>query len=458
MSASDQSPQRLPSLQGRLTLMVLVLVAVVWCGTAALTWYQAQHELDELLDSHLAQGAAMLVVRQAHELDDDDDGLAEMPELHRHADRVAFQVWNRGELVMRSPGASAQPMSAQTQGYSTVDMNGRSWRVFAAQGQSHHMQVFVGEELRSRREILWALLRSLAWPMAVMLPLLALATWLAIREGLRPLRSLSQAVSARAPDDLQPLVLSRSVQELAPLVSALNSLFGQVNELLQTERRFTADAAHELRTPIAGVRAQAQVALSATQDEERRHALALTLSGCDRLTRLVEQLLMLSRLEADPQSVGTAVDLSAQARLVAGDLAVHAMGRHQDIEVDGVSHARVSANDTLVGVLLRNLIDNACRYSPDGARVRVRVDEGEAGQVSLTVEDSGPGLSGADLHRLGERFFRVLGTGQSGSGLGWSIVRRIALMLGLAVAVDRSPELGGLRVVVRGWRQAEREA
>ena len=199
-----ESTRRPHSLQGRLLLLVLSLVTVVWCAATVLTWYQARHELDELLDSHLAQGAAMLVVRQVHDLDE-DDGLAEMPQLHRYAARVAFQVWHRGQLVMRSQNVAARPMSAQVQGFSTVEIDGHSWRVFAAQGGSQHMQVFVGEELRSRREILWALMRSLAVPMAVMLPLLGVATWLAIREGLRPLRRLSQRVAHRAPDDLTPI-------------------------------------------------------------------------------------------------------------------------------------------------------------------------------------------------------------------------------------------------------------
>lgn len=452
-----ESTRRPHSLQGRLLLLVLSLVTVVWCAATVLTWYQARHELDELLDSHLAQGAAMLVVRQVHDLDE-DDGLAEMPQLHRYAARVAFQVWHRGQLVMRSQNVAARPMSAQVQGFSTVEIDGHSWRVFAAQGGSQHMQVFVGEELRSRREILWALMRSLAVPMAVMLPLLGVATWLAIREGLRPLRRLSQRVAHRAPDDLTPIADAAPVVELVPLASALDGLLVRVGELLSAERRFTADAAHELRTPIAGVRAQAQVALSATDDGERRHALTQTVAGCDRLTRLVEQLLMLARLEADPQALRAALDLPALTRQVVGDLAGQAMSRHQDLAVEGVGQVGVQGSDTLVAVLLRNLIDNASRYSPDGARVLVRVDRDASGALLLTVEDSGPGVSEADLPRLGERFFRVLGSGQSGSGLGWSIVRRIAMLLSLRVSVDRSPSLGGLRVVVGGWRQADREA
>jgi len=257
---------------------------------------------------------------------------------------------------------------------------------------------------------------------------------------------------------LQTLALDGAPAELQPLMEALNGLFERVSTLLVSERRFTADAAHELRTPIAGVRAQAQVALAVANDAERRHALEATLQGCDRLARLVEQLLQLSRLEAaSPATPMGVVDLIGLARRVAGELAGAALARHQDLALEGEAVRPVQGEETLLGVLLRNLLDNAIRYSPDGARLVLTIQADAAGQALLVMEDSGPGLDEAQRQRLGERFFRVLGTGQSGSGLGWSIVRRIATAHGLQIAVDRSPALGGLRVTVSGWRQADRE-
>jgi len=221
---------------------------------------------------------------------------------------------------------------------------------------------------------------------------------------------------------------------------------------VMTERRFTADAAHELRTPIAAIRAQAQVALGAGSDvSQRDHALRYTLAGCDRATRLVEQLLTLARLEAAPAAVASSaapVNLSGLARSVAADLAPAAMVRHQILELEAGAPCWVTGNDVLIGVMLRNLIDNAMRYSPDGAKVLLNVTT-EAGQTVLRVEDSGPGMTDSQIARLGERFYRVLGSDQPGSGLGWSIVKRLADAFGARIQVSRSSLSGGLAVEVR---------
>jgi two-component system sensor histidine kinase QseC len=275
--------------------------------------------------------------------------------------------------------------------------------------------------------------------------------WWAVRQGLAPLRGLSRHLAGRQPQALEPLPTTNLPAEMQPLVRALNGLFERIQSLIESERRFTADAAHELRTPIAAIRAQAQVALGAGPDEaQRNHALHATLAGCDRATRLVEQLLMLARLEAAPEPAPplATVNLSALAQRLAADLAPAALARHQTLALEAPDVCPVAANELLLGVLVRNLLDNALRYSPDGAQVLVQVGL-ESGQVVLQVKDSGPGLSEAEMARLGERFYRVLGSGQSGSGLGWSIVQRIAEVLGAHVQVSRCADLGGLKVSVR---------
>jgi two-component system sensor histidine kinase QseC len=229
------------------------------------------------------------------------------------------------------------------------------------------------------------------------------------------------------------------------MLDALNGLFRRIAELLASERRFTADAAHELRTPIAGIRAQAQVALGATADSERSHALHATLQGCDRATHLVEQLLTLSRLESGAEHALADVDLAALARQVVAEVAPLALGKQQVIEVDASNRSTVQGDATLLSVMVRNLVDNAIRYSPAGAIVRIAVSN-ERGAIRLSVEDSGPGMSPADMQRIGERFFRVVGSGQDGSGLGWSITRRIAAVHRAVVRVAKSESLGGLSV------------
>lgn len=450
---------RLKSLQARLLALLLSLVTVVWLGAATFTWLDARHELDELLDSHLAQAAALLVVQQANTDHDDDDPVADAPSLHKYAPKVAFQVFHEGQLIMRSANAGLTPMTTQSNGFSTVTLtDGAPWRVFATRGGERDVQVYVGEQTETRDDILWAVLNGVLMPLVFALPLMAFLLWWAVRHGLSPLRQLSQALGRRQPKALQPVVLSDVPSEIEPLVQALNALFERIDAMVASERRFTADAAHELRTPIAAIRAQAQVALGAgTDTAQRDHALQFTLAGCDRATRLVEQLLTLARLEAAasqstaPLGAST-TDLSALTRRVAADLAPAALLRQQVLILDAPNACPVNGDDTLLSVLVRNLIDNALRYSPAGATVQVTVSV-QANQTLLQVQDSGPGLTPAELARLGERFYRVLGTEQAGSGLGWSIVRRIADVFGAQVQTGTSELLGGLAVTVR-WPTA----
>lgn len=445
------SRARAPSLQHRLLALVLGLVAAVWVATAVTTWLDVRHELDELLDGHLAQAAALLVAQQSRELDDDDHAV-DAPALHRYAPKVVFQVFHEGRPVLRSAHAPAAPLVDPSRplrsGFADVSVDGTRWRVFAARGAERDVQVYVGEQWASRTAIVWAALRGTLWPMLLALPLLALAVWWAVRRGLAPLRSLGTQIAAREPQALDPVQLDAAPAEMRPMVDALNALFARIGGLLDAERRFTADAAHELRTPIAAIRAHAEVALGEADEAARRHALQSTLEGCDRAARLVEQLLTLARLEAQGAAAHADVDLAAVARRVVADAAPRALARRQSLDFEADDACTAAGDETLLSVLVRNLVDNALRYAPDRARIEVRVRRRDA-QILLTVEDSGPGLGSAQRARLGERFFRPPGQQASGSGLGWSIVRRIAQAHGFDVELGESARLGGLRASVR---------
>jgi two-component system sensor histidine kinase QseC len=434
------------SIQARLLLLLLSVATVVWVSAAAVTWVDAQHELDELLDGHLAQAASLLVLQA----DGDDDDISDAPILHKYTPLVAFQVFIGGQLITRSSNAGLTPLSVVNSGFSSVrDATGAQWRVFATHSARHDVTAFVGEQIQSRQAILWAVMRSMLWPILIALPLFALAVVWSVRKGLMPLHQLSTALQSRPTSPGEPVPLQGMPHELQPLVRALNTLLARIDSMVLMERRFTADAAHELRTPIAGIRAQAQVAMGAGENEpERRHALELTLAGCDRATRLVEQLLTLARLEDTGCTGGAMTDLCGVARRVAADLAPVALGRKQELELDISDACPLAAPEILLTVLVRNLVDNALRYSPDGARVLVCVRH-EAGAVVFQVQDGGPGMTGEQIQRLGERFYRVLGNEQPGSGLGWSIVRRLADVFVAKVEVIRSESLGGLSVTVR---------
>ena len=450
--SSAATHRRPRSLQARLLTTVLTLVLVAWGVAAALAWHETDEEVSDLLDAHLAQTAALLRLQPLDELD--EDRLNEAPELDKHQPRVVFQLWHEDQLLARSASAPQEPLTQRRKrGFADSQVDGKAWRVFVTQGRESDVRIVVGELQSVRREIVLASLTSILKPMLWALPLLALGIWWAVRGSVQPLGRLGNAVAARQPQSLESLSTAGVPPEVLPLVTALNELFERMARLLATEQQFTADAAHELRTPIAGIRMQAQVAQGATNTQERATALQATVQGCDRATRLVEQLLQLARLDAEATPDRSSTPLADVARQVAADLQATAERRQQRIVLREpmAPDVHIPLPEPLARVLLRNLLDNALRYSPEGAEVQLQINELGDGHAQLSVEDSGPGLTPEEQARLGERFFRVLGTGQSGSGLGWSIIQRIARLHHLQVGTDRSPGLGGLRVTVH-WK------
>ena len=450
--SSAATHRRPRSLQARLLTTVLTLVLVAWGVAAALAWHETDDEVSDLLDAHLAQTAALLRLQPLDELD--EDRLNEAPELDKHQPHVVFQLWHKDQLLARSASAPQKPLTQRRKrGFADSQVDGKAWRVFVTQGREQDVRIVVGELQSVRKEIVQASLTSILKPMAWALPLLALGIWWAVRGSVRPLGRLGNAVAARQPQSLESLSTAGVPPEVLPLVTALNELFERMARLLATEQQFTADAAHELRTPIAGIRMQAQVAQGATNTQERATALQATVQGCDRATRLVEQLLQLARLDAEATPDRSSTPLADVARQVAADLQATAERRQQRIVLREplAPDVHIPLPEPLARVLLRNLLDNALRYSPEGAEVQLQINELGDGHAQLSVEDSGPGLTPEEQARLGERFFRVLGTGQSGSGLGWSIIQRIARLHHLQVGTDRSPGLGGLRVTVH-WK------
>ena len=432
------------SLQRRLLTRTLGGVLVVWIITAVFVWFEGRDEVEELLDAHLAQSAALLVVQHTSGAQLHDEAQAGF----KYASRVAYQVFKNDRLVMHTLNAKDEPLAKHKDGFDTVIRDDQlQWRVYAEQGPS--LQVYVAERIDFRDEILYGTLNGFFVPLALGLPLLLLGLWWNVRAVLQPFQKLRRNLSNRGSELLKPVTLDETPLEVQPMVDALNSLLARLAQRIEMERRFTADAAHELRTPIAAIRAQAQVALGAHQNEQvMQAALNATLAGCDRASRVVEQLLTLARVEGPQDLASEPFRLDLLAQQVMADITPDALRRGQILELNAPEALQASGQATLWQILLRNLIDNALRYSPDGAVVRIDAQRLEDGQVQVCVQDSGPGLSSTDAARLGERFFRVLGTSASGSGLGWSIVRHIATLQRIEVQVGKSEDLGGLKVTL----------
>jgi len=433
------------SLRLRLLLMMLAVTLTVWTVTGVMSYREAHHEIDELLDAQLARSARILLAQVGQEPDDVE--IEYETEFHKYERKIAFQVWDdAGKLLLRSATAPTQPLSEERNGFSEKHHAEKLWRVFSLWNADHQLLVQVGERHEVRDELVEALTHRLLYPLVLGIPLLALLIWLAIGKSLAPLRRIAFEVADRAPQNLQPLQAGSAPDEIRPLVAALNGLLGRLDAALESERRFTADAAHELRTPLAALKTQAQVALRASAEEERRHALQQVLEGADRATHLVIQLLTLARLDpgaAPPQLA----PLALRPLLVecAALLAPGALEKNLELSV-AEGDATVRGDAAMLGVLLRNLLDNAIRYTPGGGWVSVAI-RGTADGTLLEVCDNGPGVAAEERERVLQRFYRVLGNEAEGSGLGLSIVGRIAELHGATLELAES-EGGGLAVRV----------
>ena len=436
-----------PSLRRRLLVLLSGTVLLAWTATALFSYFDARHEIGEMLDAQLAQSAGLIAAQLEHEIDDDRSGT--VPRQYKQERKIAFQVWDRSDaLLLRSASAPETRLSERDEGYADAVIDGKRWRIFSRRDESGRYVVQVGERYELRDELAESVAGHLMHPLAVALPVLALLIWFAVGAGLAPLGRLAAEVGRRAPDNLAPLEESRTPREVRPLLGALNTLFARLRALLEQERRFTADAAHELRTPLAAVKTQAQVALGAVDAEERARALAHVVTGTDRAAHLVEQLLMLARL--DPQTALAQARPASLRDLAAECVAAQAPAAAQKnvgvglaAEDDGL----IAGDSTLLAVLLRNLVDNAVRYSPAGGEIEVSIGR-EDGTVVLRVTDNGPGIPEAERSRVFERFYRVLGSGEEGSGLGLSIVKRIADLHRASIALAAGPGGRGLKMSV----------
>ncbi|MEZ5741167.1 MAG: sensor histidine kinase N-terminal domain-containing protein [Burkholderiaceae bacterium] len=293
--------------------------------------------------------------------------------------------------------------------------------------------VQVAEDFDSRSRLASSIIKGVIFPQFIILPIAAALVWFGLSRGLRPLRGLRNRIRARRPDDLSPIDTSNAPLEIVPLLEAFNHLLGQLQHNLATQRRFIADAAHQIKTPLAGIHMQAELALRADDPTERQRSLSLLARSSERASHLVNQLLALARAEAMGETTRfEQLDLNELARDALVELAPLALEAGLDIGFEGTDEpAPVQGNRILLGELVLNLVTNAIRYTPTGGTVTVRVLN-TLGLVTLEVEDNGPGIPASERESVFERFYRLRDRPASnegearGSGLGLAIVREIA--------------------------------
>lgn len=436
------------SIRRRLLAGLLTTIGAVWLAIAAMVYHVAQHEAQEVFDAQLAQYARVLQALAAPRargerparlpvlpVGDYDDALPGSG--HRYERKLRFHVWDaQGRLLMSSQAGPTPATAPAAAGYGTEAADGHAWRTFALITDPGAPRVYVAERDDVRGELVQeVVVRQLA-PGLLALPVFGLVVWVVVGRGLRSLKRAAAEVARRSPAQLEPLRVADAPAEIRPLVDALNRLFERLRIAFERERRFIADAAHELRTPIAAIKTQAQVAADATDPEQRRRALANIVRGVDRATHLEAQLLTLARL--DPEARASVqrrpVALARLARAVLAELAPEAIAKHIDLTLDADDHLTVAGDPDLLAILLRNLVHNAVQYTPAGGAVAVVLGAAD-GAVHLRVLDTGPGIPPDEGERVFERFYRGRGGNQTGSGLGLSIARRIAELHGAGLTL-----------------------
>lgn len=452
MISGDLDNARVISLRWRLLLLVSIATLVSLAVAAALSYKQARHEVEEMMDGQLTKTAQLMLAHAQMNA----EGLTRLSALmdshrglrvRRNAVTVEYQIADGdGRVLASSPRVPAQ-VSPPFLGFSNVQYGNELWRNLNLESADGRYRIQVAQSIPKRDREALEIARKTVMPLGIVLPLLLAAIFFSVRFALRPLNRLAEDVLNRSPENLSPLVCRPMLREVQPLVAALDRLFYRVVGSLENERRFTANAAHELRTPLAAARIQAQVAMMSDAQEARQHALSQTLAGLGRATRLVDQMLRLARLDPLAQLPALVpVNLAEMlSDVVAG---VRDAEPGKTIELDIESQAVTVPGDAgLIEVAVRNLLGNAMRYAPYESPVSVFLRQ-EDGALVLGIADRGPGVSPDDLPRLRERFFRGAVPSGEGSGLGLTIVDRIAELHGAHLEL-RNREAGGFEATLR---------
>ena len=368
----------------------------------------------------------------------------------KYIDKFDFQVWtNNGKLLLHSLDPLEIPYPPQKNGFSDLRIGSQMWRVFTTYNEKAQLKTILSEHYDTRNELGHSIAEDDMYIMLLTFPLSGLLIWIIIGRGLGSLDRVAKEVANRAPSNLEPVNLEEVPEEIKPVIDELNKLFNRLHEGFEREKRFASDAAHELRTPLAALKAQAQVALNTTDLDEKNLALKKLIASVNRSTHIVQQLLTMSRLVPEASRINDIdkVNLPKVTREILALLAPSALEKNIELEfVHDDNITPIFGNSTAIGILIRNLVDNAIRYCNENGAVLVRVYQQQK-SIVLEVHDNGPGIPNELRARVFERFFRVLGNQSTGSGLGLAIVRQVTELHGGKIELD-SPE-DGTGLIVR---------
>lgn len=422
------------SLKSRLLIVLLSTIFLVWIVMVLEAYRKTEHEVSELFDANLSQSANIIYQLLAHEMIEHHhlinlSGLAKPITYYKvHYDRkVAFLIHNlNGNLIAKSNHAPLFPIPQLEllASYQNIQIDQHWWRVFTLKTPHGILQTAERTDIRGEliKEIVWQMLRTLLWSV----PFLAILIYISIWHGLKPLKRVADDIAMRTLEQLQYINNKDIPLEIKSLVDILNNLFQRLSQSFENERRFTADAAHELRTPLAGLKIQAQLALQSQNNELRFQALQNILIGVDHAHHLVAQLLTLARIDSNQKLEMKTVDLKEIAEKIIKMLISQAIDKQQDLGLLILTdQTQTQGNPEALEILLRNLVDNALRYTPENGEITISIERLETKQLCLKVKDNGCGISQDQINKIFERFYRGEHQHIQGSGLGLSIVKRI---------------------------------
>ncbi|KPH81595.1 sensor histidine kinase N-terminal domain-containing protein [Bosea vaviloviae] len=436
------------SLRARLFVILVATTGLIWLAATAWIYLGTKAELERVLDTRLQEAARMVssLVRDADA--SPSSAIAATPQVSTsdsggYERQLSCQIWSMGgRLVAASTAAPAERLAGHAAGFTDSVINGEQWRVYAIEDAAKGVRVLVGDRLGLRDRLVNDLVLGLVAPTFLMLPLFAGLIWISVGRGLSPLRGIARNLQQRAVDDLAPLQ-AKVIDEILPVTDALNGLFTRLDAARRHEREFTAFAAHELRTPLAGIRTQAQIAKAADTIEMRTAALDHIMQGVDRTARLISQLLALARLESaaalnrrEPVNLGQLLrEIDREGQRPAS------ISVEFDAAIDGMT---VEGDRDNLKLALRNLHENACGHSPPGGRVRwLRTED-----VVLAVDDEGPGVPADEMALVRQRFYRGRAARNAGSGLGLAIVDVALHNVRAELTLGTPPSGRGLRAAV----------
>ncbi|MBL6998551.1 MAG: sensor histidine kinase N-terminal domain-containing protein [Gammaproteobacteria bacterium] len=451
----------------------LFIASLLLVGAAALVGYKdLQYESRELFDGQLARSARLILsmlqadveqnnfssIQQflnqnqlASPLTEAGSGIEELESGHVYETKLGFQVWDHlGNLILKSSNVPIDPISELANGYSDRHFMQHDWRVFSLTSQDTRYRCIAAERIDVRNDLIGKISSDLLTLFLLLIPVLLLTMWIAIRQGLSSLQNLAAQIQHLGVDKLDSLSQQNAPAEIITITGALNQLLLKLKNALAREKRITSDAAHELRTPLAAVKLHAELARTAHNERERKESIAQVLLGIDRTTHLVDQILALARLE--PESFSQQLSPVNLSRLVIDEVAMLAplaYAKNIEISVNEGAELSILAEDTSLRLMVRNLINNAIIYTQPGGEIEVSVSI-QGGAPCLIVMDNGPGIADTEKERVMERFYRVENHAAPGCGIGLSIVMRVVELLNARLKMEDSDRhtKTGLKVIV----------